>query len=102
MNFFQTVQNLYQLMGIYSPQQHDSSSNVKIYSFLLSMIGSFIQSTGFLLNKAVSVSDYGTSFYASVTSLAVITGYAMQIWRRVHIFNLIKKYDAFIEKGKRD
>lgn len=101
MESFQAAKNFFNMMGIYSPQQNPNSSfNFKIFIVLLLMAVSFIQSFGILLFQAKSTFEYGISFYASVTTLAVIAIYSLIIWHRVIFFTVTEKFEAFIAKSK--
>lgn len=102
MKYFQTIQRLYRLMGISSSQQNNqnASFNVGNFGFLLLMVCSLIQSTGFLLYGAKSVSEYGTSCYASVTLLGIISSYTLLILKRKKTFTVIENFDTFIETSR--
>lgn len=100
MKYFQTTRKLYELSGIFSPQQQqDSSLSVQIHIFFIVMILSFIQTIEVLFIAAKSIFEYGTSFYAAVTLLLMISSYALNAWNRMKMFTIIEKFDAFIEKS---
>lgn len=67
--------------------------------FLISYIQMLLLSFEFLLFEAESVSELGISFYSTVTELGCLINFLMIAWKIPKIFDLIEKFEKFIEKS---
>lgn len=101
MKLFESVQKYFRTLGIRPPESSEKSS----YNFLNSMVllvlvtGS-IFTMAFCLFKAITVREYGDSFYASVTEMANTVYLLSNIWKMRTIFNVITRLEEFIQKRK--
>lgn len=100
MKLFQTVQKLYEKMGIYHPIQHNKSFNKRNLIFLLAMFLFFVSATGALLFQELSIIQRAQTFVVSISEITCMVNVLTCIWKRAKIFNLIEKLEIFIEKSK--
>lgn len=98
---FQILQNVYFKLGIFYPSQSNQnhSMNSRKLFFLISYIQMLLLSFEFLLFEAESVSELGISFYSTVTELGCLINFLMIAWKIPKIFDLIEKFEKFIEKS---
>lgn len=101
MKVLQCVQNSYRMLGIHRPQPNrPSSMSSKNLLILLIMVQAFISTTAFCLFDGKTVSDYGYSFYTSVTVLFNTGYFLVNIWKIETILVLIERIEGFIGKRK--
>lgn len=73
MNLFKFVCKTYELTGIYPYQSDQTGSyNWRNVTVLLPVSMMFITSTAIFLFQAISFQEFGSSFFASTTALAII------------------------------
>lgn len=99
---FQSVQNSYKTLGIYSPNSNQIFSfNLKKLFFLLGLIVTFVSRFGYFLFEAKFVEENGfKSFYQSISVLIALGDFLLSIWQMPEILQLIEMYDAFIRKSE--
>lgn len=56
---------------------------------------------GFFLFKATTLFERAETFYVSVTELLCTSNFLIQFCKMGKIFELIEKYEEFIEKSKK-
>lgn len=64
------------------------------------MVQAFVSTTAFCLFDGKTVSDYGYSFYTSVTVLFNTGYFLVNIWKIETILVLIERIEGFIGKRK--
>lgn len=98
---FQSVQNLYKTMGIFSPNPNQIfSSNPKKLFFLLSLTIILSSHFAYFFYKTTFKVDSGKSFSQSISILIALIDFLLSIWKMPGILQLIKMYDAFIKGSK--
>lgn len=101
LKFFQLVQNIYRMVGIYPPKLNQHCLlNSKISFFLLMVVQFYISSFAFLLFEANSIREMADSFYVASSELLCITYMIVSLWKISDILDLITKYERFIEKSE--
>lgn len=98
---FQMLQNIYFNLGIFYPSQSNQnhSINSRKLFFLISYVQMLVLSFEFLLFEAKSIPELGISFYSTVTELGCLINFLMIKWKIPEIFDLIGKFEKFIEKS---
>lgn len=97
MRLFQIVRNMYRMTGINAT---NPSLNWKICIVLTSQMLLFSSTTGFLLFKANSVPEYGSSFSGCVMILANILFFIVNVLKMPTTIELIEKFEDFIGKSE--
>lgn len=89
-------------MGIYSPHSNQIfEMNLKKLFFLSSLIILFISHVAYFIFEAKFVEENGfKSFYESFSGLIALIIFSLNVWQMPVILQLIKMYDAFIEKSE--
>lgn len=59
----------------------------------------YIATTAFFFLEAQTADENGTSFYASITLLAIAINISISAWKMSKILALIEKYEEFIAKS---
>lgn len=100
MKFLQTVRTYFEVMGIYSPQsiQCDLKLNWRNLAFLISTAEVGISSFAFFVYGANNAIEYGFSFFDLVCGFAAMSAIAVCIWKRGKFFDLMEKFESFIER----
>lgn len=100
---FLFVQKSYQTIGIYLPQQNQNQNplfNSKSVLLIIFSVQIFILLVISAIAQSQSIHEIALSFYLSTTSLLIIFTYVSNIFCFKSIFELIKKFEKFIEKSK--
>lgn len=99
---FQSVQNSYRAMGIYSPHPNQRFTlNPRKLFFLSGLIGLFISRLGYFIFEAKFVEDNGfESFYQTFLILIGLAVFLMSVYQMPELIQAIKMFDEFIEKSE--
>lgn len=99
---FQSLRQLYQTMGIYSPKAPNQrvSFNLRILFFLFVYTQLFISSILFILFEAESTLEFGASFYAVLAELFCIWYFLIKMWQMPRISQLFAGFEVLIDKSK--
>lgn len=101
MKLFESVQKYFRTLGIHPPESSEKSTyNLLNLIVLLVLVTGSIFTMAFCLFKAITVREYGDSFYASVTEMANTVYLLSNIWKMRTIFNVITRLEDFIQKRK--
>lgn len=100
---FHTLKIFYKTIGVYISQSESSqleySFNAINVFLLISPIPLYISSTAYFLFKAQTPDENGTSFYISITILAIAINISNIVWKMAKILTLINRYEEFISKS---
>lgn len=110
LQLFKIVRQLLATVGIHPPppplQQLSSSESIRFVPFnwrnLTFMLSSLTMSTStfaFFLFEAETIQDLGTSFYTTMSELAVALGFFSFVLEMRNAFEIIDKIDAIIRKS---
>lgn len=100
---FLFVQKSYGTVGIYSAKQNQNQNhlfNSKCVFFLIFSAHIFISMVISAVTESKSVYEIALGFYLSTTSLLTLFIYISNIFYSANIFELIGKFEKFIEKSK--
>lgn len=102
MNFFKSVQNFQNILGIYPPHSPNQSRtlNLRNFFFLVPTIALHVSGLCFFIFKSSSVLDRAESLYVILTHLASTLVYLVSYWKIETILMLIKRLNEYIEKSK--
>lgn len=97
---FQSVHQFYHDMGIYPSQPNQNRKpNAKNVFVLLSAIQLCITSLAFFLFEANSITEYGISFYMSLSELTITVYFLIVAWKIPKNLKLIDEMEQFITKS---
>lgn len=101
LKLFQSVQEFYQTMGIYSAQSNQLLSfNVKKVFFLFSITTTTISIGLFFLFKASTIQEYGSSLGGASADLYSLLDFVISVCQMPNILKLFELFEIFIEKSK--
>lgn len=101
LKLFQSVQQFYQTMGMYSSQSSQLlSPNVRKAFFLISITAITVSIGWFAVFEASTIQEYGMSFYGVFSDLYALLDLIITTWQMTNILKLIELFEIFIEKSK--
>lgn len=108
MRLFQNIQKMYRMTGIQIPSSPQPSFqfgqksllNWKICLILMSQMALSSSTTAFFLFKSETVTDYGSSFSASLMILTNMLFFIVNILKISSIVELITEFENFIEQSE--
>lgn len=99
MKIFQALILIFRTEGIFWPQKYKNHPfNIKNMSIIFTLGIYTILSALFLLLEAKTFSEYGDSFYSTVTTLFCLVIFSLVVWKSAKIFDLIDGLEAIILK----
>lgn len=98
---FQSVQTYLQTVGIdrLQPNQHWLKFNFRNLSFLIGYAHLACTTFLFIVYRAETIIEYGTSFYACETEIAILMDFLCLMRQVENIHKLIEHCENFIEKS---
>lgn len=97
---FQFLQGSYRRIGFHPSKSDRIPFNWKNVFIFLPILQLFISTSAFFLFKADSVFEFGTGFYAAITSLFTLIVFLIELWKIPDILKLIGNLENFIEKSE--
>lgn len=101
--FFQFIRKLYRIVGIRPLKNQNSplgSYNWRNLTVLLLFLILFLACVAYFLYEAHSFTEYGGSFYMSISMLIYIVSLPTIIPKMTDIFVLMDKFGEFVDKSK--
>lgn len=105
MKIFQSVCKFYRNASIQTLSHSDYYHNFRFYYwkyliYIVLPLGASISAMAYFLFKAHSIVEHADSFYVFSTGLANAIITTISIWKISNIFQLIEKFEEFIEKSE--
>lgn len=100
---FQNVLEHFNAMGFHEPSQRTQMCelNRKNLFYILTLVGAFISTTGFLILEASSAYELANSSYVSFTVANVTVELFVVLYKLGSLLNLSESLQIFIKKRKR-
>lgn len=101
LNFFQSVQDFYRVMGIYPTETNQKFPLLlKRFFFGVSTISTFCALIAFLLLEAQTVDQYASAFHGSISELCQMISFLISVWQMSIVLKLIEHFNEFVAKSE--